>query len=388
MSAIVEAEAAIEELSLTGGTEKEEEKEKEVQVQTSLGAEGESQEQRIAWLRERGCEVDLFEERNKNKAKPPTPSENSILITIVKVPADPKEPYSEVKIPIEKGQAGDQLVALLRIYFKDATSINIDELRTAATKQFSNQAMTISPKTLSHIESSVETFPLSHPSVVNNQRRVLLYLDEAGQLKKLPPNPRASGIAAMCGFENVPFAGDMFIGRVVVGPKGMANVDFFQNELDSSALWLKDIKRVNYDHGVKSNRVTMDPTSDAGMWNPDNQKGEDQALGLTWQESDENMDVSFTLPPAFTKVAAKQVKVTFKTRSLLVSVQNNTPDTIKTPSGQDVPPSGWALLFEAPLAGAIRPDECTWGLDNQAQPPRIECTMEKTSEVRWGKLKG
>ena len=51
MSAIVEAEAAIEELSLTGGTEKEEEKEKEVQVQTSLGAEGESQEQRIAWLR-------------------------------------------------------------------------------------------------------------------------------------------------------------------------------------------------------------------------------------------------------------------------------------------------------------------------------------------------
>ena len=79
--------------------------------------------------------------------------------------------------------------------------------------------MTISPKTLSHIESSVETFPLSHPSVVNNQRRVLLYLDEAGQLKKLPPNPRASGIAAMCGFENVPFAGDMFIGRVVVGPK-------------------------------------------------------------------------------------------------------------------------------------------------------------------------
>ena len=43
-----------------------------------------------------------------------------------------------------------------------------------------------------------------------------LYLDEAGQLKNLPPNTRAASLAALCGFDNVPLVGDMFVGSVTM----------------------------------------------------------------------------------------------------------------------------------------------------------------------------
>lgn len=312
----------------------------------------------------------------------PLTMDSKMSISVVKIPCNDKEPYTEVKVPIPRTkEIGDQLAQLLRIYFKDNSSVSMEAVQGAAAKQFSNQAMTISEATLRNTETSVETFPLSHPNLTNKQRRVNLYLDEAGQLKDLPVNSRASSIAAMCGFENVPFVGDMFIGRVLVGPAGVANVDFFLSEVDSSALWLKDIKRLNYEHGIKTNRVTMDPEKDAGLWNPDSTKGTDDSKGLSWVESDESMDVSITLPKEFQTIAAKNIKVTFQTKHLTVKVQNNTDSVIN-----EIAPNAMLTLISAPMAGSIRPDECSWSIDKSGAPPKLEITMEKTEEKMWGKL--
>jgi len=51
-------------------------------------------------------------------------------------------------------------------------------------------------------------FPLARPHISNEFQAVNIYLDEAGQLKGLPLNKRASGIAELCGYRGVQFAGN------------------------------------------------------------------------------------------------------------------------------------------------------------------------------------
>ena len=46
------------------------------------------------------------------------------------------------------------------------------------------------------------------------------YVDEASGLKSLPPNPRATGLARLCGYHAVPFFGDVFLGRGFIGGSG------------------------------------------------------------------------------------------------------------------------------------------------------------------------
>jgi hypothetical protein len=91
---------------------------------------------------------------------------------------------------------------------------------------------------------------------------VALYLDEVGQLKHLPANPRAVAIAALCGYDNVPLVGDMFIARTRVLPgttpppssssssslsTRLEHVDFGMEDLDSGAAWMRQAKADNYD---------------------------------------------------------------------------------------------------------------------------------------------
>ena len=93
-------------------------------------------------------------------------------------------------------------------------------LQETASKQFANDSgLIVKEETVKKMSElgSVEAFPLSHfhsdSSIQDWDRKVSLYLDEAGQLKNLAPNPRATALAALCGFDNVPFVGDMFVGK-------------------------------------------------------------------------------------------------------------------------------------------------------------------------------
>ena len=74
--------------------------------------------------------------------------------------------------------------------------------------------------------------------VQNGFTAVNLYLDEIGALKKLPTNSRGAALAAACGFVDVPFYGDLYIGRV----QSRQNLDFSLTEMDSGAAWMKGVR--------------------------------------------------------------------------------------------------------------------------------------------------
>ena len=178
-------------------------------------SDGMSMEERVEYLRARGVQVELPGDRRKETgAEIQKEPAEKIYIAVVKVPCNEEDPLLELKVPVEKNKAGDQLLDILGIYFKDKnTAVKMDALRKAAQTQFSNQEFTISESTVANMETSVEAFTLGQPSQRNGNKKVSFYLDEAGSLKGLPFNKRASGIGDLCGYENVQFLGDMFIGN-------------------------------------------------------------------------------------------------------------------------------------------------------------------------------
>lgn len=306
-------------------------------------------------------------------------------VKVVKIPWDERIPYSEVDIPVEIAKQGDQLPLMLRVYFNNG-SVELDTLKETAAQQLSNQSFNISQKTVDLVSSagSVEVFPLSHFNTVNKMRKVGLYLDEAGQLKKLPPNPRATALANLCGFNDVPMVGDMFIGRCAQiqsttnGGNSIINEDFTLPELDSNALWLKDIQKHNYEHGIATNKVVMD-----GGGEKDLSSGNGD--GYHWIETNEIMEVNVKIPDEITKIITKDIKVKFTSNSLVVQLKNSTNQVITNSSTSvTTEPNNMITLLEvSKLAGTIRPDECTWSINDRD----IDIFMEKTNnKVKWNKL--
>ncbi len=289
----------------------------------------------------------------------------------MKIPCDDGEPYSEIDIPIETNKNGDQLLQSLRIYFNKG-SIGLDSLKESASKQFSSEDVNITQATVEKMTElgSVEAFVLAHPNSSNKLCKVGLYLDEAGQLKRLAPNRRATALANTCGFNDVPLVGDMFVGRLSSNNNGqLSNVDFTLNEVDSNAVWLKDIQKLNYEHGVSTGRVAMEGSEQANRGPVTN--GEDSVRGFRWNETNELMEVCVTFPPDIVKVVSKDVKVKFGSKSLRVEVSNG---------------GARQVLLDVPLlAGAVRPDDSTWSISGRD----LEISMEKvdgSSKGRWGKL--
>ncbi len=307
------------------------------------------------------------------------------MVKIVKIPCDDSKPYEEIEIAIEKGKSGDQLLQFLRVYFNQGT-IELDSLKESAAKQFSTESVNLSQDTLERVTAmgSVECFPLSHPGEENGQTKVGLYLDEAGQLKRLPPNRRASALANTCGFNDVPLVGDMFVGRVGPSYGQLSNVDFGLQDLDSTkALWLKNIQKQNYEHGVRTNRVTMDSEAPPS-------EGTEAHRGFRWTETRELMDVSVTVPAEIAKISAKDVKVRFSGRALCVQIRNTSAAALASPFDPSLPlaePQAMLTLLDIPvLGGAIRADESTWSVSGR----EVEVSMEKAGDgskaALWGKL--
>jgi hypothetical protein len=115
----------------------------------------------------------------------------------------------------------------LRPFFSHA-SVDMDAVKSAAAKQFATESVSISATTIASLSQSisVEAFPLSKPVKENQFKGVSMYVDEAGQLKHLPANNRATGFANLCGFRDVPFLGDVFLSRVGPTDTGQKNLDF------------------------------------------------------------------------------------------------------------------------------------------------------------------
>lgn len=327
--------------------------------------------------RDRGVEIEFPSDRKKKGEKKVV---DSRLVKVVKIPWDERLPYQELEIPVENGKNGDQLLERLRVYFNQG-SVEMDALKEAASKQFSSESVTISEDTISKLTAlgNVELFPLAHPVEANGNCKVGLYLDEAGQLKKLPPNPRAVALANTCGFNDVPLVGDMFVGRSGTSSLGITNFDFTLDELNSSSSWLKDIQKHNYEFGLSTNRVTMQDSDIPPT------EGKSASKGYRWSETNELMEVTVAFPTELAKVVSKDVKVKFTSKSLEVSIRNSSSGAVtdKVTLMQVEPQQYIGLLSIPTLAGAIRPDDSTWSINGK----ELEISMEKVnSSNKWGKL--
>lgn len=315
-------------------------------------------DERIQWLRDRGVQIELKEQLKPIAEEQPPSDSNMVTVSMVFIPANEKEACEEVRIRVLKNGAGDQLLTALKPVFATSHEVDPRLLEETAGKQFGNAELKVSESTLRKVvsEGNVETFALSRPSPANGSHGVNIYLDEAGQLKGLPPNRRASGLADLCGFKNVPFVGDVFVGRVRGTKEGIRNVDFLLKEISSDAAWLKGVEAENYAFGVSTNQVSMNDDTDRTL------RGEDKELGYTWQEDIATIDISFQKPP--TASSAKDIEVKFSSKSVSVSLKDRS----------------WSLNLN--LKHTISSTECTWTVSTS----HIEVTLEKAEERLWKEL--
>jgi len=155
------------------------------------------------------------------------------------------------------------------------------------------------------------------PAASNSFCGVYIFLDEVGLLKSLPRNHRASAIAAVCGFDNTEFYGDVYLSRTQTVPSPMKNVDFTLAEMESSAEWLKRAATENYDYGLGMRQV-RDAIEDT---NPRPKAvGVDkdaEGEGFKWIQTGEDLEIKVPLPDGATK---KDVKVKFMPQSLSVTI--------------------------------------------------------------------
>lgn len=332
--------------------------------------DGLSMEERIAWLRRRGVQVEIPGEVGRGPENSGTDT-----VTVVRVPADDSLPYEDVEIGGFSALQvrGDELPQKLRMFFASSSSeINTELLKETASKQFGSQNVKLTSESLKKATAlgSVETFSLDSPCDANGLVGVNIYLDEAGQLKGLRPNARASALARQCGYLNVPFVGDVYVGRIAIKRSKesgavVSNTPFKLTDLDSSSSWMKNAETRNYQLGVTQGKVSMD-----GPTGEDCVSGNDEEKGIIWTESMEAVEVQFTFPGG-ASYTSKQFTVKFYAKGVVIS--------LKPGVAADGAPSELANLS---LAGAISTDESTWMVSG----PVLTLYLEKSRQGLWQRL--
>ena len=356
-------------------------------------------EERIEWLRSKGIQIDIPGERKNKKV---LTASDMRSIKCVKVPCDDKKPLVEVDIQIEKTGFGDQLLQALKPNFStnDTSGFNMNILKETAAKQFGNQDVKLSEDVLARMceNSSVEVFSLDHPCAANKYESVAIYLDEASQLKALPPNRRATQIARECGFQDVPLAGDVYLARTAMQGKDtskgktalvdvkLTNVDFTLSDINSSG-WMKGAEARNYEAKAASGQIDM--SGDSLKKTSGGSGANWDSRGLKWTETITSMDVVFSMrawadmnweggqanplfPTKLTTAYFKQTcKVVFGHTSLKILTKAS-PATV---------------YLDVNLCRGVEVDDCTYTL---AVGPTGECeveiSMEKPSPGLWGQL--
>jgi hypothetical protein len=349
--------------------------------------EEQTPEQRLQWLRDRGIVVETPEDRvaqrglEASMARLRAGDPGTRTFRFVRIPADAAMPLSEEEavVPVaEEGEASgvargvDRLTSLLKARFSGGAVDEAALKSTAAAHHLTNTASAAVLEKLSAASvaaggGAVEAFRVADG--------VNLYLDAVGALKQLPPNPRASRLAARCGFGEVPFFGDMFIGRLHGGggggPPG-SNADFTLADMigfdgATPPAWLgraaqENLERQRREGGAgraaAAGGMTADELAARG--------GE----GYTWSQTQEDVEVVVPLPEG---MRAKRCKVVFGVRRLKVVVPA---------AGAEAEAAPYELLID-PLFGKIAPDDSTWTVSDG----KLVVTLEKIkAKAVWPSL--
>ena len=341
-------------------------------------------EDKEAWLRAHGVEIETPEERRKKaedaarlqklqaQASDGDSGDSSITrrFKYVRVPADEGKPFEQLEAIVAADAAGDILPDILQPRFKGGGTIDERMAREQAVRQLGAKGMDLSADALANAAGagSTETFALVRPSDTNGHRGVYLYLDEVGMLKGLAPNPRAMALARECGFDNVQFFGDMYVGSVQADPGPLANVDFTVKELDSGSEWLKRAGVENYQYN-QSMQQLQDAMREKGGLAMGGSGGDDgmpggDSDGYSWSQTDDEVELSVDVPEG---TKSRDVKVTFKPGALIVKV--GLMETVSLPA----------------LYRKVRTDECTWTFEGGAKA-KVIVTLAKVDEQVWHQL--
>lgn len=237
----------------------------------------------------------------------------------------------------------------------------------------SRQALSVSNEAIQKVatQGHVETFSLVHPTPSNRFTAVNMYLDEVGQMKRLPLNTRASDLARAAGYNPPPiFYGDMFVARVQNKRREpLKYLNLSAADCHMEAPWLQQAAAQNLEYQMQLNEITgkHGETQPAVAGSDGVAKEEDG--GYAWTQTEEEVELVIPLPStADTPLTAKNISVIFKTRKVQASIKDQGKPMLSIE------------LFER-----IDVDACTWTLA-KGEAPQLIVQLEKTDKAMWPRL--
>ncbi|CAG9466316.1 unnamed protein product [Pedinophyceae sp. YPF-701] len=159
------------------------------------------------------------------------------------VPWNPNDPIEERSLEYDEKSELACLINALQAHFRgtsksaDQLSQQKSQLRASVKGQGAVDEGLLDMATDMQL---VEAVPLLTNNAESRYTCVNMYVDDSGQIKNLPPNPRASQIAQTCGNLSE-VRGDAFIARVVDDEAGdvFRREDFCMSDLSSDSPWMK-----------------------------------------------------------------------------------------------------------------------------------------------------
>lgn len=331
-------------------------------------------DERLQWLRDRGVLVETPEERRvKEVTQIMNEKDDDVKETVsfVYVPHDTSKPLKELtfECPI-KASGVDFLENHLKPLFTAMSSdkeVDLELLRQHASQTLgSSDAPDPSADTLQKVaaQGSVEKFTLVHSTEANHYTSVYIYLDEAGMLKRLPLNKRATDFAARAGYNPAPqFYGNVFLGRVMARPYPR-NVSFhLGQDTAKDAKWLQQATMENLAHQTALNKITGRNETQAAIAGTDGTEKKEDAY--SWTQTEEELEMVVALA---NNATSKDVGVKFLPQSIEIKCQKE--------------PVLLLQFFEH-----VDPDGCTWTLDRNGDEVKLVVTLEKVEQALWPRIR-
>jgi hypothetical protein len=201
-----------------------------------------------------------------------------------------------------------------------------------------------------------------------------MYLDEVGQMKRLPLNTRASEFAQIAGYNPPPiFYGNIFVAKIQKrGPIIESYLSLTVKDCHPRAPWLQQAATDNLEYQMELNQITgKQGTTQPAVAGSDGVAKTEDGGKYSWTQSEEELELVVPLNTYSndTTVAAKDVSVQFKPQKIQVN-QHKEP----------------ILLIE--LFERVDVDGCTWTLDkgSDGQNPKLVVTMEKMEQALWPRI--
>jgi hypothetical protein len=182
-------------------------------------------------------------------------------------------------------------------------------------------------------------------------------------LKRLSLNKRAANYALAAGFNPPPsFYGDVFLGRVKHKPT-ITNLSFSLPDTSIDADWIQAATTANLEYQLEMNKIIgRTDTQPLYAGSDGTVKQED---GYTWTQTEEELEVSISLPP---DAISKAVQVQCR------------PQTIEVKYEKEV-----KLLLS--LFERVDVDSCTWTLETGTDRKKLIITIEKSEQALWPRIR-